>query len=49
MCRDVTVLYEPSQYLGNLKAANPLLYNIVMKMLSLRSGVDWPTIRDALV
>lgn len=46
--REAYVLKRANEYLGELKADDLLMYNIVMKMLSLRSGVDWPSIRDAI-
>lgn len=46
--REPYVLTKASDYLGELKASDPLMYEIVMKMLSLRSGVDWSAIRDAV-
>lgn len=46
--RDVSVLDRANGYLGQLKSDDLLIYNIVMEMLSKRSGADWGAIRDAV-
>lgn len=46
--REPHILNKANKYLGDLKDADPLMYEIVMKMLSLRSGTDWGAIRDAV-
>lgn len=46
--REPHVLTKANAYLGDLKVSDRLMYEIVMKMLSLRSGADWGAIRDAV-
>lgn len=46
--RNQACLAPANRYLGDLAKSNRLMHEIVMKMLSLRTGVDWAAIRDSL-
>ncbi len=45
--REPHVLEQADAYLGDLEKSEPLVYRIVMEMLSKRSGVNWASIRDS--